>query len=41
MELPKLEFWFDYGCCLWDDDGAVDENRKCYCDPENWIDKRK
>lgn len=21
-ELPKLEFWFDYGCCLWSDGGA-------------------
>lgn len=25
MELPKLVFGFDYGCCLWDN-GAVDEN---------------
>lgn len=110
MELPKLEFRFDYGCCLWDKDGAVgddlsisdelkcelnalddefwgyldwsdpagppvwtreetfaffdraepvfkrleeelrgkykvinrlDDDRRCYCDPENWIDKRK
>lgn len=110
MELPKLEFWFDYGCCLWDEGGAVgddlpisdelkrelkalddefwgyldwsdpggppvwtieetyaffdraepvfkrleeelhgkytvinhlDDDRRCYCDPENWIDKRK
>ncbi len=23
MELPKLKFWFDYGCCLWSDIGAV------------------
>lgn len=23
MELPKLEFSFDYGCCLWDKDGAA------------------
>lgn len=23
MELTKLEFWFDYGCCLWNDCGAV------------------
>lgn len=26
MELPELEFWFDYGCCLWDKGGAVDAN---------------
>ena len=110
MELPKWEFSFDYGCCLWDESGAVgddlpisdelkrelnalddefwgyldwsdpggppvwtieetyaffdraepvfkrleeelrgkymvinrlDDVRRCYCDPENWIDKRK
>ena len=111
MELPKLEFWFDYGCCLWNDSGAVnidnlpisdslkrelealddefwgyldlsdpggpplwtreqtyaffdraelvckrlqeelqgkytvinrlDDDRKCYCNPENWVDNRK
>lgn len=23
MELPKLEFWFDYGCCLWYDSGGI------------------
>lgn len=22
MELPTLRFSFDYGCCLWTDDGA-------------------
>lgn len=22
MELPKLEFWFDYGCCLWNHGGV-------------------
>ncbi len=22
MELPTIEFWFDYGCCLWCDEGA-------------------
>lgn len=23
MELPKLDFWFDYGCCLWCKSGGV------------------
>lgn len=26
MELPRLRFSFDYGCCLWVDDGAFDED---------------
>lgn len=23
MELPKLKFSFDYGCCLWTDSGGI------------------
>ncbi len=111
MGLPKLDVWFDYGCCLWNNSGAVhgdslpisdglkrelealgdefwsyldgsdpggppawtreqtyaffdraepvckrlqeelqgkytvinclDDDRKTYCDPENWVDDRK
>lgn len=27
MELPKLEFSFDYGVCLWDKGGAVEPDK--------------
>lgn len=29
-ELPTLEFWFDYGCCLWVKGGAFNRRQAAY-----------